>query len=149
MMLLKEETVMVGKSVSRVAAEEIIEMLKERFQSLDEEIFYLMKQRNLENCTDDIDEIKEFASHLRVPLSSIAYDETKVRLKLRKLPCHVSLNLPRKEDHVLSKNILSYKQKELPNICLLAEFMYCLSGSNSAVERGFCIITMILSDIEG
>ena len=47
---------------------------------------------------------------------------------------------------MLWKNILSYKRKEFPNICLLAELMYCLSGSNSAVEWGFSILTMVLSD---
>ena len=31
-------------------------------------------------------------------------------------------------------------------MCLLAELMYCLSGCNSAVEIGFSILTMMLSD---
>ena len=51
-----------------------------------------------------------------------------------------------KEVRVLWKNIMCYKRKEFPNICLLAEIMLCLSGSNSAVERGFSILTMMLSD---
>ena len=46
MMLLKEETVMTGKAVRRVAREEVTEMPKEHFQSLDEEIFSLMKWWN-------------------------------------------------------------------------------------------------------
>ena len=149
MTLLKEDTVRAGKAIRRVAAEKIIEMLKERFQNLDEEIFSLMKWCNPESWTDDkdygIDEIREFASHFRVPLSSRAYDETKIRIKWRNF-CHVSLNLSGKEARVLWKNILSYKRKGLPNICLLVELMYCLSGSNSAVERGFSILTMMLSD---
>ena len=124
-------------------------MLKECFHSLDEEIFSLMKWCNPENWTDEkdygIDEIKEFASHFRVPLSSTAYDETKVRLEWRNFRRHVSLNHPGKEARVLWKNILNYKRKEFPNICLLAELMDCLSGSNSAVERGFSILTMMLS----
>ena len=95
MTLLKEE------NVRRVAVEEMIEMLKERFPSLDEEIFSLMKWCELENWTDDkdyrIDEIREFASHFHIPLSSIAYDQTKVRLEWRNFRRHVSLNLPRKQ----------------------------------------------------
>ena len=117
---------------------------------MDEEIFSLMKWCNPEKWTDDkdyrIDEIREFASHFHIPLSRIAYDKTKIRLKWRNFHCHVSLNLPGKEAHVLWKNILSYKQKEFPNICLLAELMYCLSASNSAIKRGFSILTMMLSD---
>ena len=60
---------------------------------------------------------------------------------------HVFLNLSGKKDCVLWKNILSHKLKEFPNVCLLAELiMYCLSGSNSAVEMGFRILTMMVSD---
>ena len=47
---------------------------------------------------------------------------------------------------MLWKDILSYKGKEFPNICLLVELMHCLSGSNSAFKRGFSILTMMLSD---
>ena len=72
MTLLKEDTVRTGKAIRRVAAEKIIEMLKERFQNLDEEIFSLMKWCNPESWADDkdygIDEITEFVSHFRVPL---------------------------------------------------------------------------------
>ena len=150
MTLLKEDTVRAGKAIRRVAAEKIIEMLKERFQNLDEEIFSLMKWCNLESWTDDkdygTDEVRAFASHFCVPLLSTAYDETKIRLEWKNLRRHVSLNLPGKEACVLWKNILSYKRKEFPNICLREELMYCLCGSNSAVERGFSILTMMLSD---
>ena len=83
-----------GKAIRRVAAEKIIETL-ERFQNLDEEIFSLMKWCNPERCTDDKDygihEIREFASHFRVPLSSTAYDETKIRIEWRNFHRHVSL----------------------------------------------------------
>ena len=120
MTLLKEENVTAGQAVRRVAVEEMIEMLKERFPSLDEEIFSLMKWCEPENWTDDkdyrIDEIREFASHFHIPLSSIAYDQMKVRLDWRNFRRHVSLNLPGKEAPVLWKNILSYKRKEFPNM---------------------------------
>ena len=149
MMIFKEDTVRTGKAIRRVAVEKFIEMLKECFQNLDEEIFSLMKWCNPESWTDDkdygIDEIREFASHFHVPLSSTAYDKTKIRIKWRNFHCHVSLNLPGKEACVLWKNILSYKPKEFPNICFLAEWMYCLPGSNSAIKRGFSILTMMLS----
>ena len=84
-MILKEDTVRAGKAIRRVAVERFIEMLKECFQNLDEEIFSLMKWCNPESLTDDkdhrIEEIREFASHFHVPLSSTAYDKTKIRIK--------------------------------------------------------------------
>ena len=109
-----------GKAIRRVATEEIIEMLKECFQNLDEEIFSLMKWCNPKSWTDDkdyqIDEMREFASHFRIPLLSTAYDITKIRFEWRNFRHHVSLNLPGKEACVLWENILSYKRKEFPNI---------------------------------
>ena len=120
MTLLKEETVMAGKAIRRVATEKIIEMLKECFQNLDEEIFSLMKWCNPKSWTDDkdyqIDEMREFASHFRIPLLSTAYDVTKIRFEWRNFRHHVSLNLPGKEACMLWENILSYKRKEFPNI---------------------------------
>ena len=110
---LKEDYVRAGKAIRRVAMEKIIEMLKEHFRNLDEEIFSLMKWCNLESWTDDkdygIDEIRAFASYFRVPLLSTAYDKTKIRLEWKNFRRHVSLNLPGKEARVLWKNILSYK----------------------------------------
>ena len=84
MTLLKEDNVRAGKAIRRVAAEKIIEMLKERLQNLDEEIFSLIKWCNPESWTDEkdygTDAIREFASHFCVPLSSTVYDETKIRI---------------------------------------------------------------------
>ena len=115
MTLLKEDTVRAGKAIRGVATGKIIEMLKERFQNLDEEIFSLMKWCNPKGWTNDkdygTDAIREFASHFCVPLLSTAYDETKIRIDWRNFNCHVPLNFPGKEARVLWKNILSYKQK--------------------------------------
>ena len=61
---------------------------------------------------------------------------------MEKFSLRLSLNFPGKEACVLWKNV-SYKQKEFPNICLLAELMYCLFESNLAVIRGFSIFTML------
>ena len=101
MTLLKEDTVRARKAIRRVATEKIIEMRKERFQNLDEDIFSLMKWCNPKGWTDDkdygTDAIREFASHFCVPLSSTAYDKTKIRIEWRNFNRHVSLNLPGKE----------------------------------------------------
>ena len=73
MMILKEDTVRAAKAIRKVAAEKIIEMLRECFQNLDEEIFSLMKWCNPKSWTDDkdygIDKIRELLlvskSHFR------------------------------------------------------------------------------------
>jgi hypothetical protein len=41
---------------------------------------------------------------------------------------------------------LNYKRKELPNLSLLAELVFAVSGSNSSVEWAISFLTMSLSD---
>ena len=47
---------------------------------------------------------------------------------------------------ILWKTIMNYQWNEYPNMCVVAELMISLSSSNSAVERGFSTLTMMLSD---
>ena len=42
--------------------------------------------------------------------------------------------------------MLCKREAEFPNMCLLAKLLLTISGSNSSVERGFSILTMMLSD---
>ena len=44
------------------------------------------------------------------------------------------------------KGTLQYHRNEYPNLCLLAEIIISLSGSNSSVERAFSTLSNILSD---
>ena len=46
----------------------------------------------------------------------------------------------------LWQKILTYKEKQFPNICLLAEIVLTLGPSNSVVEKGFSQLTAMLSD---
>lgn len=147
---VNEETICAGKKVRESAAQKIVNTLEQRFESLNENIFSLMNWCDPKNWTDEkdygLDELTKFASHFEIPLAMTTYDSEKVRLEWRNFRRYVSLNLPGKEARILWKKILCYKRSDFPNICLLAEIMYCLSGSNSAVERGFSILTMMLSD---
>ena len=44
------------------------------------------------------------------------------------------------------QNLFLYHRIKFPNFSLLVELMMCISGSNSAVERIFSILTVILND---
>ena len=46
----------------------------------------------------------------------------------------------------LWKKVLNFKRLEYPNLCLLAELIICMSGSNSTVERSFNMLRNMLSD---
>ena len=47
---------------------------------------------------------------------------------------------------VFWKKALSFRRKEYPNLCLIVKLVTCISGSNSAVECCFNILTQVLTD---
>ena len=47
---------------------------------------------------------------------------------------------------VFWKKVPSFRRKEYPNLCLIVELVTCISGSNSAVEHCFNILTQVLTD---
>ena len=47
---------------------------------------------------------------------------------------------------VFWKKVLSFRRKEYPNLRLIVELVTCISGSNSAVECCFNILTQVLTD---
>ena len=44
------------------------------------------------------------------------------------------------------KHVLLHKIKDFPNLCLLVQMIFSISGSNSATERSFSILTLLLID---
>ena len=46
----------------------------------------------------------------------------------------------------ISKHVLLYKIKDFLNLCLLAQMIFSISGSNSATERSFSILTLLHTD---
>ena len=44
------------------------------------------------------------------------------------------------------KHVLLYKIQDFPNLCLLVQMIFSISGSNSATERSFSILTLLLTD---
>ena len=44
------------------------------------------------------------------------------------------------------KKVLSFWRKEYLNLCLIVELVTCISGSDSAVEPCFNILTQVLTD---
>ena len=146
---LGEQTENEGRVVRKNTLGELIKILKERFKSFDENIFSLMNWFHSQNWTDQkdfgIDDLNKF-DHFSSPLTAARYDNKKVILEWRSLSHNVNISLSKKEPRILWKTIMNYKRNEYPNKCLLAELMITLSGSNSEVERGFSILTMMLFD---
>ena len=43
------------------------------------------------------------------------------------------------------KHVLLHKIKDFPNLCLLVQMIFSISGSNSTTERSFSILTLLLT----
>ena len=50
------------------------------------------------------------------------------------------------EPKVLWRQILSFKRLQFPNLCLVIELLITIAGSNSAIERVFCVLILLLND---
>ena len=46
----------------------------------------------------------------------------------------------------LWRSVISSRRNEYPNLCLLASMVMTISGFNTAVERAFSVLTLMLSD---
>ena len=105
---------------------------------------------NPEYWTDDkefgIDELEQFSSHFKEQLAEPGFDWQKAIKEWKHIQRHIKQNLPGKSALQVWKSILQYKRTKFPNICLLVEIIFSLSGSKSSIERAFSVLTMMLTD---
>jgi len=79
---LSPQTMLSAQNSRADVARQLIDLLKERFASLNEHIFTLMDGCNPELWSDEkefgIEEIQEFAEHFKTPLNFSGFDKAKV-----------------------------------------------------------------------
>ena len=90
--------------------------------------------------------IRNFCEHFKGPLDHCGLDIHKVLPEWKNFKLFVKNNYVGYEALSLWKKIIQYRKEEFPNICMMAELMLSISGSNSSVERCFSILTIILTD---
>ena len=150
MTFLNEDSQKMAISTRNKVAETLIELLRERFQSFDDPVFLKMSWCNPEYWADEkdfgIDELEQFSSHFKEPLAAAKFDFKKAIKEWKHVQRHIKQNLCGKPPLNIWKSIIQYKLSEFPNICLLVEIVFSLSGSNSSVEQAFSILTMMLTD---
>ena len=93
-----------------------------------------------------VEDIKTFTAHFEVTLSAGGFDSDKLLPEWKAFKFFVTTYMKGMDAKTLWHQILNLKRSEFPNLCLCAEIMIATSGSNSSVERGFSILTLILSD---
>ena len=94
-----------------------------------------------------IDDINIIANHFEEPPSLASFDISRALKQWKSFKNYVRsyyTKLP--EAKPLLQSILYNRRKEFPNLCKLASLIISISGSNSAIERTFSVVTNILSD---
>ena len=96
--------------------------------------------------------ITTIADRFEIPLSLTNFDKESAVKEWKKLKNHVKVNHEKQliMNQVPSvetwEKLLKYQKQTFPNICILAELIFSLAGSNSAVEHGFSMLTIILTN---
>ena len=137
------------------ANEHIINRLRERFSDFfdNQSLYQSMDFIDPENWDDDDsnygrEAIQHIVDHFEIPLLRAKFENKFVLKEWKKLLELVKIKYSKFVNNVplLWKKIFVFRRGEFPNVCLLAELIFSISSSNSAVERCFNILTQILSD---
>ena len=132
------------------ACETLKTLLEAKFVDFTEVVFKSMMWFDPKNWSNDkqygFEQIKELARYFADLLSAANFDESMCFKEWRSFKNYVNANHRGAEATFLWEKVFQYKRLEYPNLCLLAEIIYCLSGSNSTVERAFSLLTLLLSD---
>ena len=137
-------------------SEALIEMLKAHFISFEDPIFDEMKWIELKNweatAENEINSITTVADRFEIPLSLTNFDKESAVKEWKKLKNHVKVN--HKKQLIMNEltsveiweKLFKYQKQTSLNMCILAELILLLAGSNSAVKRGFSMLTNILTN---
>ena len=137
-------------------SEALIEMLKACFVSFEDPIFDEMKWTEPryweETAENEINSITSVADRFEISLSLTNFDKESPVKEWKKLKNHVKVNHKKQlimneltSVEIWEKLFKCQKQTSL-NMCILAELILLLAGSNSAVKRGFSMLTNILTN---
>ena len=123
-------------------------LLAEKVSDFSGAVFKSIKWFNPQNWTADrnygVDEIEQLIAHFQAPLQAAKFDKNMIYKEWKLFKNYVAANASIEKN--VWVNVFRYKQKEYHNICILAEIVLSLSGSNSTVERAFSLLTLLLTD---
>ena len=125
-------------------------LLADKFEDFNNMLFEHMRWVNPQHWTNDKlygqEDIRKLAQHFEVPLSHNGFDEKRALKEWKSFRNLVEAHYKNHTVDQLWEKVFMYRQAEYPNLCLLAEIIFCISVSNSTVERSFSLLTMLLSN---
>ena len=147
----QSETIQATLEMLKEAGRLLIPVIEERFNSFDQDLFGNMiwlDPKYWDNASKEygVEQIKFVADLFTVPLQEASFDCESVIKEWKSLKYLQRSLYPTMEAGQFWEKILNFRHAEFPNLCLLVSLCFCVSGSNSSVERAFSILTIILSD---
>lgn len=153
---LSNETLQKASESKKKLAEELRKTLNSHFESFLDEIFsnakWLEPKHWEENREYGLDQIKSLVDHFEIPLNEANFNHDSALAEWRRFRKFVKVNFGDKigKDEITAQKIwektFNFHRNEFPNLCILAELVLVLSGSNSSVERAFSLLTLLLSN---
>ena len=147
-----EHTAEAASRHKKTLALQLIQLITERFEDFETEIYSEMKWLDRLNWSDDMnygnDQILNLVAHFDSPLNYAGFDIESVIKEWKSCKRFVRVQFPDFEtpNRDIWRLVLSRQKNEFPNLCLLICLVFSISVSNSSVERCFNILTLIMSD---
>ena len=129
-----------------------IEVIQERFSDFRENVFREMEWLDRSSWTDAIDygdnQILTVSTDFDSPLTFAGFDIDAVLKEWKSCKRYVNVKFSDLEtkNYVIWRHILTRKKGDFPNLSILVSLLLTISVSNSTVERGFSILTMMMTD---
>ena len=101
---------------------------------------------NPDDRNNGIPEIEKLYQHFKLTLDAAQFSHIQAVKEWVNFQQYISTSLPKHTADRLWSSTFKFKRREFPNLCILAELIIAISGSNSSVERAFSLLTRMLSD---
>ena len=83
-------------------------------------------------------------NHFKTPLSSAGFDAFEAIREWKAFRCYMKAYWSRAPAKRIWEKVLQFKKQQFPNLCLLAEIVISINGSNSFVKHMFSTLIEIL-----
>ena len=145
------EAVQRAVKIRKDAADLLRPLIRARFSSFDTEVFKTTiwldpKFWDSADKNYEKEDISKLCDRFATPLAAAGFENTRIFDEWRSLKALQRSLYPKMESGQLWEKIIFFRREEFPNLSLLVELALCISGSNSQVERGFSVLTLILSN---
>ena len=121
-----------------------METVKKRSKSFDNPMFQHMKWLDPKVWEDDNaygrDSLEFLANHFMVPLLLTRFNDKVAVIEWKRFKTYVKTNFEDKltcnetDAKQIQKHVLLYKTKDFPNLCLLVQIIFSISGPNLPAE---------------